>query len=127
MKAILKKPATIDGYIAACDPSVQPKLDQLRNAIRGVAKNAEEVISYGMPGFRLDGMLVWFAANKEHIGFYPTPSAIMTFKKELSPYHTSKGAIQFPYEGKLPVGLIKNIVRYRLKQNAEKAKMKKRR
>jgi len=113
-----------DEYIAMFPENVQEILQTLRAAIKKTAPAAEEVISYKMPAFRLNGMLVWFAANKEHIGFYPTPSPIKVFKKELAGYKTSKGAIRFPLGKTIPLTLVKDIVRYRVKENSEKTKTK---
>lgn len=106
MEAAKQKPATVDEYIASFPPPVQTLLQEIRTIIRNGAPQAEEVISYGMPGYRQHGMLVWFAANKEHIGFYPSASPIVIFKKELEPYKTSKGAIQFPMDKPFPKALI---------------------
>jgi uncharacterized protein YdhG (YjbR/CyaY superfamily) len=119
-----KKYKTVDQYIADFPKDVQPVLQELRSTIKKVAPQAEEVISYNMPAFRQDGVLVYYAANKAHIGFYPLPSAIVAFKKELESYATSKGAIQFPLDKKLPVTLVKNIVKFRLLENREKKKVK---
>jgi uncharacterized protein YdhG (YjbR/CyaY superfamily) len=119
-----RKYKTVDQYIADFPKDVQPVLQELRNTIKKVAPQAEEVISYNMPAFRQDGVLVYYAANKAHIGFYPLPSAIVAFKKELESYVTSKGAIQFPLDKKLPVTLVKNIVKFRLLENKEKKKVK---
>lgn len=113
-----------DEYIAMFPANIRQILEKLRATIKKAAPGAEEVISYNMPGFKLNGMLVWFAANKEHIGFYPTPSPIKVFKKELAAYKTSKGAIQFPIEKTIPLKLVKDIVILRVKENAEKAKAK---
>jgi uncharacterized protein YdhG (YjbR/CyaY superfamily) len=119
-----KKYKTVDQYIADFPAAVQPKLQEMRSTIKKVAPKAEEVISYNMPAFRLDGMLVYYAGNKAHIGFYPMPSAIMAFKKELETYVTSKGAIQFPLDKKLPLSLVRNIVKFRMLENEEKKKLK---
>jgi uncharacterized protein YdhG (YjbR/CyaY superfamily) len=119
-----KKYKTVDQYIADFPKDVQPVLQELRSTIKKVAPQAEEVISYNMPAFRQDGVLVYYAANKAHIGFYPLPSAIVAFKKELESYVTSKGAIQFPLDKKIPVTLVKNIVKFRVLENKEKKKVK---
>lgn len=116
---------SVDQYIAAFPKHVQAMLQQMRETVQKVAPQAEELISYNMPAFRLHGMLVYYAGNKAHIGLYPMPSAIEAFKKELAGYATSKSGIQFPLDKKLPVTLIKNIVRFRLMENEEKAKLKK--
>lgn len=116
---------TVDQYISVFPKHVQVMLQQMRETVQKVAPQAEEVISYNMPAFRFHGMLVYYAGNKAHIGFYPMPAAIVAFKKELAGYVTSKGAIQFPLEKKLPVALIKNIVKFRMLENEEKEKLKK--
>lgn len=124
MQAPKVKFKTVDQYISVYPKHVQTMLRELRSAIKKVAPQAEEVISYNMPAFRQDGMLVYYAGNKAHIGFYPMPSAIMAFKKELQTFVTSKGAIQFPLDKKLPVTLVKNIVKFRMLENKEKIKLK---
>jgi uncharacterized protein YdhG (YjbR/CyaY superfamily) len=116
---------TVDQYISVFPEHVQVMLQQLRETVKKVAPQAEEVISYNMPAFRFHGMLVYYAGNKAHIGFYPMPAAIIAFKKELAGYQTSKGAIQFPLDKKLPVALIKNIVKFRMLENEEKEQLKK--
>lgn len=118
----MKKNRTIDSYIASFPPEVAKKLQLFRKAIQIAAPQAEETISYQMPTFKLNGNLVHFAAFKKHIGFYPVPTAIRAFKKELSKYQTSKGGVQFPLEKPLPIALIRRIVKYRVKQNLSKLK-----
>jgi uncharacterized protein YdhG (YjbR/CyaY superfamily) len=98
---------TIDEYIKSCSKDVQTKLKELRSLIKSLVPKASEKISYQMPTFFLNRNLVHFAAHSNHIGFYPTPSGITHFRKELEKYVTSKGAIQFPLEKPLPLGLIK--------------------
>jgi uncharacterized protein YdhG (YjbR/CyaY superfamily) len=107
----------IDDYIDAFPKNVQHKLRALRSAIKESAPEAEEAISYGMPTFQLNGNLVWFAAYKKHIGFYPTHSGILAFEEKLSPYKHSKGAVQFPIDGSIPLDLVREIVRFRVKEN----------
>jgi uncharacterized protein YdhG (YjbR/CyaY superfamily) len=107
----------IDEYINLFSDSIKEKLQQLRHEIKSVIPETTEVISYNMPAFKLKEVLVYFAAYKNHIGFYPTPSAIVEFKKELKDYKTSKGAIQFPLNKPLPFELIKKIVEYRIKSS----------
>ena len=115
----------IDTYIASQPQEIRPVLEKMRHIIKSAAPKAEEVISYGMPAFKYHGMLVGFAAWKNHTGFYPWGSkAILEFKKELEGYETSKGAIRFPNEKPLPVTLIKKIVKFRMKANLEKSKKK---
>lgn len=115
---------TVDDYIAALPLAQRTLLQKVRIAIKSAAPQAEEVISYGMPAFNLNGALVWYAVYKEHIGLYPKPSAIKAFNKELAGYKTSKGAIQFPVDKRIPITLIKNIVKFRVKENKEKAQLK---
>ncbi|MBL7930334.1 MAG: DUF1801 domain-containing protein [Bacteroidia bacterium] len=115
----------VDAYIATFSKPVQETLETLRTVIRKAAPKAEEVISYQMPAYKQDGMLVYFAAYKQHIGFYPTASPIEVFKKDLGAYKTSKGAIQFPLNKPLPKALISKIVKYKVEENKEKAKEKK--
>jgi uncharacterized protein YdhG (YjbR/CyaY superfamily) len=109
--------ASIDEYILGFPENVQAKLSELRQLIREIAPAAQERISYRIPTFYLNGNLVHFAAYAKHIGFYPTPSGITRFKRELSRYKHSKGAVQFPIEEALPVELIKKIVKYRVEEN----------
>lgn len=117
---------TIDEYIADCPERVQGKLHELRNAIKTAAPEAFEKISYQMPTFFLQGNLVHFAAHKNHIGFYPTPSGIEPFEKELSRYASTKGAIRFPLDEPLPLNLIQRIVKHRVEENLTKAAAKSR-
>ncbi len=119
------KPTDIDAYIAGFPKEVQERLAQLRATIKKVAPQAEEVISYGMPAFKLKGMLVWFAACAHHIGFYPTASGIAAFKKELSVYKGGKGSVQFPFDKPLPLGMVAKIVQFKVGENLQKAAMKK--
>jgi uncharacterized protein YdhG (YjbR/CyaY superfamily) len=115
----------IDNYILNQPASAHASLEKLRQTIKAAAPEAEEVISYGMPSFKYHGMLVGFAAAKEHYGFYPWNSTtIDEFKEDLKPFGTSKGAIRFPAEKPLPIALIKKIVKARMKENLEKEKMK---
>ncbi|MBN2599372.1 MAG: DUF1801 domain-containing protein [Candidatus Thermoplasmatota archaeon] len=111
---------TIDEYIASFPKNVQDVLKQLRRKIKESAPMAEETINYGIPTFKLHGNLVHFAAFKNHIGFYPTPSAILAFKKELSAYKQAKGSVQFPIDTPIPFDIIKKIVTYRVKENITK-------
>lgn len=123
------KPKNIDSYIAGFPEEVQSLLEEMRATISKAAPMAEETINYGMPTFTLKGNLVHFAGYKNHIGFYPAPSGIEAFKKELSVYKGAKGSVQFPLDKKLPLGLVTKIVKFRVKENialaAEKAKKKK--
>ena len=115
---------SIDDYIAAAPDEVKGALEVLRTTIKAAAPGAAEKISYQMPAFSLDGNLVYFAAFKDHIGFYPTSSGIAAFKTELAAYETSKGTVRFPLDRPLPLKLIARIVKFRAAENAKKAKMK---
>jgi uncharacterized protein YdhG (YjbR/CyaY superfamily) len=114
--------SSIDEYIQTFPDAVQDKLQSLRRRIQQAAPEAREKISYQMPTFFLNGNLVHFAAHANHIGFYPTPSGISRFKKELSRYASSKGAVQFPLDQPLPFELIGKIVRFRVQENTTKKK-----
>jgi uncharacterized protein YdhG (YjbR/CyaY superfamily) len=117
-------PKNIDEYISSFHDPVRKKLNELRTAINLAAPEAEEKISYQMPAFALNGILVYFAAQSHHIGFYPTSSGVKAFSEELSGYKTGKGSIQFPLDKPLPLGLIRRIVKFRLMENLEKAAIK---
>ena len=119
------KPHDIDKYIAGFTKEKQKLLKQLRYTIRKAAPNAQETISYGMPAFKQDGMLVYFAAWKDHVGFYPTSSGIKAFKNYLSAFKVSKGTVQFPLDKPLPTGLVTKIVKFRVRENLEKRAKKK--
>lgn len=108
---------SVEEYIAMQDDIVQPKLVQLRQLIKKAAPKAEETVSYQMPAYRLNGILVYFAAFKKHIGFFPTPSGIKQFKEDPAAYDTSKGTIRFPLDTPLPANLIRNIVKFRIREN----------
>ncbi len=104
---------------------VQEQAELLRNTIQKAAPKAEEVISYNMPAYKMNKVLVYFAVYKHHIGFYPTGSGIAAFQKEISAYKSSKGAVQFPIGEKLPLELISKMVKFRLEQDEEEATLKK--
>jgi uncharacterized protein YdhG (YjbR/CyaY superfamily) len=112
----------VDTYIKSFPKDVALKLQSIRGVIRKNAKDAEEVLSYQMPAYKLNGMLVYFAAFKNHIGFYPFSSAIKFFKKDLVKYKTSKGTVQFPLDRSLPLPLIRKIILFRVKENLNKKK-----
>ena len=114
------KPKDIAEYIAGYPYEIQQLLNLMRETIRNAAPEAIEKISYGMPTFFLNGNLVHFAICKNHIGFYPTPTGIIAFQKELAIYKTSKGAIQFPMDKPLPLALISEIVKFRVVENMSK-------
>lgn len=113
---------SIDEYIATFPKETQKILKEIRATIKAAAPEAEEKISYQMPTFFLKGNLVHFAAFKNHIGFYPTPSGIEAFKDELSVYEGAKGSVQFPIEKPMPLKLITKIVKYRVAENLKKKK-----
>jgi len=115
---------TVDEYFSHQTAQAQKMMSQLRNTIKKAAPDAEEVISYNIPAYRLQGMLVFFAAYKNHIGFYPTSSGIVNFKKELSKYKTSRGTVQFPVDGPMPLSLVTKIVKFRVKENMDRVAMK---
>lgn len=115
---------SIDEYISNFPPEVQEILKRLRKVIKESAPDAEEKISYQMPAFALHGNLVYFAAYKNHIGFYPTSSGIDAFKHELSEYKGAKGSVQFPIKKPLPYELISKIVKFRVAENIKKAEGK---
>ena len=118
-------PQTVDEYIAGFPSDIQDPLQRIRQTIKQAAPDAVERIAYQMPTFALNGNLVHFAAYKSHIGFYPTPSAIKKFRKELSIYKGSKGAVQFPLDRPIPLDLIAEIVRFRVEENLERPRGKK--
>ena len=115
-------PKNIDEYIAGCPEHVREELKELRATIMKAAPGAEEKISYQMPVFNLNGILVYFAAQTRHVGFYPTSSGVAAFKKELAGYKTSKDAIHFPTDKPLPLNLIARIVQFRVRENSAKKK-----
>ena len=119
------KPENIPEYIAGFPEDVQKLLEQVRNTIKKAAPAATEKISYAMPTYFLEGNLVHFAAYKNHIGFYPAPSGLEAFEKDIAKYKHSKGAVQFPIDKPIPLALISRIVKYRVKINLEKATQKK--
>lgn len=120
----MKKSENIDEYIAAFPEETQELLQQIRKIIKQVAPKAEEVISYGMPAFKLHTVLVYFAGYKNHIGFYPTSSGIRLFQDQIAAYKNSKGAVQFPLDKPLPVKLIKEITAFRVKEDSVNFKIK---
>lgn len=112
----------IDEYLQDFPEDIQEQLQGIRHSIRKVAPEAVECINYGIPTFKFHGNLVHFAAYKTHIGFYPGASGIAEFKKELAPYNTSKGTVQFHLDKDLPLELISDIVFFRMDENLRKAK-----
>jgi uncharacterized protein YdhG (YjbR/CyaY superfamily) len=116
--------SSIDEYIADFPAEIQEILQKVRRTIQDAAPEAKETISYAMPTFTLHGNLVHFAAYKNHIGFYPTPSGVEEFKERLSIYKGAKGSVQFPLTQPIPYDLIKAIVSYRVEENTKQAEMK---
>ena len=121
----MKIEKTIGDYISTFPASTQVLHQQMRTGIQKAAPAATEAMSYGIPTFKLEGNLVHFGGFKNHIGFYPGSDGIEAFKKELSAYATSKGAVQFPLDKPLPLALVKAITQYRVAKNKEKALLKK--
>jgi len=113
---------TVNSYISAFPAKTQALLEKMRATIKKAAPAAEETMGYGIPTFKLYGNLVHFAGYKNHIGFYPAPSAIKAFEKELSVYEGAKGSVQFPIDKPLPLALVTKIVQFRAKENEAKKK-----
>ena len=126
MKVEQVKFTNIDDYIAGFPKEIQGILEKVRKTIGSAAPGAQETISYQIPTFTLNGNLVHFAAFKNHIGFYPTPTGIAKFKKQLSAYEGAKGSVQFPLNQPIPYALITRIVKFRVKENLERAAPKRR-
>ena len=120
-----KSPKNIDEYIGGFSPEVQAILEKIRSTIRSSVPEAEETISYRIPAFTQNGVLVYFAAFKNHIGFYPPVKGDVALMKALSRYAGEKGNLQFPLYQAIPYSLIKRIVKLRVKQNMAKAAAKK--
>ena len=116
------KPRSVEEYISWYSPEIQEKLEQIRQVLRDALPEAKEVISYHMPAFKTHEVLVYFAATKNHIGFYPTSSGVSEFKKELAQFETSKGAIQIPYNQEIPLELISQIAQFR-KEEVERKRL----
>ena len=117
--------SNVDEYIALHSAPIRTGLALIRKTIKTAAPDAEEMISYQMPAYKLYGMLVFFSAAQKHYGFYPTASPIIAFSKKLKPYKTSKGAIQFPFNKPIPVKLITAMVKWKVRENLAKEKAKK--
>jgi uncharacterized protein YdhG (YjbR/CyaY superfamily) len=126
MKTDQKIPQTIDEYIADFPPDVQVILEKMRATIRAAAPAAEEAIKYRLPTFVLHGNLVHFGGFKNHIGFYATPTGNKQFRKELSAYEGAKGSVQFPLDKPIPFGLVRRMVKFRVKENLERSAAKRR-
>jgi len=120
-----KQPASdVDSYIKSFPAETQRLLKQIRAIIKNAAPEAEESISYHMPAYKYKGVLVYFGGYNHHIGFYPTPSGVTAFRKELKNYTCAKGSIQFPINEPLPLQLISDIVAFRVEENLKKLKKK---
>jgi uncharacterized protein YdhG (YjbR/CyaY superfamily) len=126
MKSMMPPKTVIDDYIEGFPADVQVRLVKLRATIRRQAPDAVEKLSYRMPTFHLNGNLVHFAAFDHHIGFYPTPSGIVAFGRELARYKSSKGAVQFPHNEALPLELIARIVAFRVAECVQKGAKRRR-
>lgn len=122
MAARKPRPKTIAEYIRAAPKPAQKKLREMHNCIRKAAPEAKEGLKWGMPSFSYRRILVTFAAFQHHIGFYPTPSAVSAFAKDLSGFATAKGSIQFPLEKPLPLALIRKITAFRVRESIEQDK-----
>ena len=120
----MKRYASVDAYLEDFPTPVQEILQKFRDTVRRAAPDAEEAVSYGMPAYKLGGVLVYFAAHTRHIGFYPTSTGIAAFKQELQRFQCSKGTVRFPLDRPVPYGLVARIVRYRVKENLAKARAK---
>jgi len=117
-------PESVDAYIQSFPADVQSKLQALRSAIKALAPDALETISYRMPAYQFHGPLIYFAAFPRHIGLYPAPSGIEAFQSDLAKYKNSKGAVQFPLDQPLPLELISRIVIYRVEENLRRSQSK---
>ena len=113
------KPKTIEKYIYSAPAELQERLWQLHKTIKAAAPGATEALKWSMPAYSYQKILVTFAVFKNHTGFYPMPSAIKAFKKELTKYKTAEGSVQFPHDKPLPLALIKKIVKFRVKESKE--------
>ena len=124
MKPAGKAPATIEEYIAGFPADIQKILQDVRTTIGRAAPDAHEAMKYGIPTFVLGGNLVHFGGFKTHVGFYPTPSGIEAFKKQLAVYEGAKGSVQFPVDRPMPLRLISRIVKFRVQETQQKATKK---
>lgn len=120
-KIVGNRPLSVDAYLSGFPPEVREVLNEIRATIRKAAPDAEEKIAYGMPAFALKGPLVYYAAFRKHIGFFPTSTGVEHFKRELTAYETSKGTVRFPLGEPVPYRLISRIVKFRVKENSARA------
>lgn len=118
------KVESVDQYINSFPPTTKKLLKQFRALIKKSVPGVDETISYNMPAYKYQGILVYFAGYEKHIGFYPMPSAIIKFKKEFSVYKSAKGSVQFPLDEPLPVKLIEDVLKFRIKENITAAELK---
>lgn len=118
--AAMSKPGTVEEYIAQAPEAVREKLEEMRACLQAVTPGATESLKWGIPAFSYERILFTYAGFKRHIGFYPTPDAVVAFEKELAGYKTAKGSIQFPLEKALPLALIRKIARFRVKEVRER-------
>lgn len=116
---------TVEEYICSFPPKTQTLLKKIRQTIRKTAPKADEMISYGIAGYKYHGMLIYFAGFASHVSLYPAPRSAEEFKKELAAYKGGKGTMQLPLDKPLPLNLIKRIIKFRIKANEEKAALKK--
>jgi uncharacterized protein YdhG (YjbR/CyaY superfamily) len=117
-------PQTIDEYIAACPPETRPLLRKVRQTIRRAAPGASEGITYRMPVYKLNGVVVWFGAFKGHIGLYPPVRGDAALMKAVAPYAGPKGNLRLPFDRPVPLALIARIVKWRVQQNLAKKRTK---
>ena len=117
-------PSTVDDYIRSCPDEVQPVLHKIRSVVRQAAPHAREVISYRMPALRQNGVLVYYAAFKNHIGVYPPIAGDPKLEQALAPYAGEKGNLRFPLNQPIPYDLIDRITRHRAKQDAARYRLK---
>jgi len=120
-----EKPSSVPEYISGFPEKTQKALKQVRSVIKKAAPKAEETISYSIAAFKLNGMLVYFAGWKTHIGMYPVPKGDAAFQKQVTAYRAGKGTLKFPLDKPMPVGLITKLVKFRMKENLERVKLKK--
>lgn len=125
MASRIKPAHSVEAYIAQFPLPTQRLLRQLRKTIRSAAPKAEECISYGIAGYKQNGVLIYFAGFQHHVSVYPAPRTDPAFRKELMGYKGGKGTVQFPLDSPLPLELVERMVRFRLKQNESKAAVKK--
>lgn len=117
----MKRSKEVDSYIKKFPEEVQNRLNRIRSLVEELCPEAEEKIGYGMPGYYLNGPLVYYAGYEKHIGLYPTPVGMEEFKQRLESYKTGKGSVQFPHDRELPMDLIEDVIRFRIKDNLQKS------